>query len=337
MLRKASSYAGQERSGGLFSTGYIVRHEDGRRGFLKALDYTRALESPDPATALHQLTAAFNFEREVLEACNSRNCSKIVSAIASGRINPANSNIPVQYLIFELAEGDVRKQALRSLRHDLPWFLRAIHHTAVGLSQLHRQDIFHQDLKPSNVLVFSNHDAKVGDLGRARSKGHTSPHDRLHLAGDRGYAPPELLFGQPVSDQFRQSHACDAYHLGSMLYFFVTGASFTPILLGFLKEEHLPGRWGDSFENVLPYLMQSFSLCCQNFRLQLQNQLLPGLDNDWQERLATAMQQLCVPDPALRGHPLNKRMRSGSPYSLERYVSLFNMLAAKAEAVSKSA
>lgn len=50
-------------TGGHFSCAYGVSHPDGRTAFLKAMDYTSALASPDPATALNALTSAFLFER----------------------------------------------------------------------------------------------------------------------------------------------------------------------------------------------------------------------------------------------------------------------------------
>src|SRR5438552_3088488 len=40
---------GDDHSGGYFSQGYVVEQRgSGRRGFLKALDYTRAMQDPDP-------------------------------------------------------------------------------------------------------------------------------------------------------------------------------------------------------------------------------------------------------------------------------------------------
>ena len=54
-------------TGGHFSCAYSVTHPDGRTAFLKAMDYTSALASADPAAALNALTSAFLFERDVLQ------------------------------------------------------------------------------------------------------------------------------------------------------------------------------------------------------------------------------------------------------------------------------
>ena len=52
------------------------------------------------------------------------------------------------YIILELADGDVRHR-LRKVDRQTAWALRALHHTATGLMQLHSQRIAHQDLRPS--------------------------------------------------------------------------------------------------------------------------------------------------------------------------------------------
>ena len=46
--------------------------------------------------------------------------------------------------------------------------------------------------------------------------------------------------------------------------------------------------------------------------------------------LREAISQLCDPDPLLRGHPLNRR-GVANHIRLERFVSLFNLLARRAE------
>jgi eukaryotic-like serine/threonine-protein kinase len=68
-------------TGGNFSTGYIVQSTGGDRAFLKAIDFSRALRSPDPARALQALTAAFNFERDVLAKCKARQLDRVAVAL----------------------------------------------------------------------------------------------------------------------------------------------------------------------------------------------------------------------------------------------------------------
>lgn len=68
---------------------------------------------------------------------------------------PGQGFTKVFYLIFELADGDIRRHLAVQESLDLAFVLRTLHHVAVGLDQLHRADIAHQDLKPSNVLIYT--------------------------------------------------------------------------------------------------------------------------------------------------------------------------------------
>src|SRR5574341_2097711 len=179
------------QTGGNFSEGYVVSRNDGARAFLKALDYSRAMKAPDPARALQRLTEAYNFERDLLARC--KHMDRVVRALSDGSVS-VNGEV-VQYLILELAAHDIRKYLDLAERFDTAWLLRALHHIATGLGQLHGAGIAHQDLKPSNVLVFGDRISKVSDLGRASSKGIIAPHEEYQIAGDPQYAPPELHYG----------------------------------------------------------------------------------------------------------------------------------------------
>src|SRR5205823_2049082 len=67
----------------------------------------------------------------------------------------------------------------------------SLHHIATGLYQLHSAEVAHQDLKPSNILVFEGSTSKIADLGCASVKGVASPRDSAAFAGDRTYAPTD--------------------------------------------------------------------------------------------------------------------------------------------------
>ncbi len=185
---------GQGATGGNFSAGYIVESESGDKAFLKAIDFSAAFADDDPAVALQTLTEAFNFERDILALCKERRLDRVVIALAEGRVDVEEAPSPsvVQYLIFELADGDIRSQAIQSRRFELAWRSRSLHHISTGLLQLHGSRVAHQDLKPSNVLVFGSNSSKIADVGRASSETRESPFDELPVAGDLNYAPPEL-------------------------------------------------------------------------------------------------------------------------------------------------
>lgn len=312
-------------SGGNFSTSYIVKSDSGHTAFLKAMDYHKALMSPDPATALEAMTAAFNFERNLLERCKNRRLSRVVTVLDSGTLHPVNGDTKevVQYLIFELAEGDIRRFVVAIENFDTAWTLRTLHNVAAALQQLHSNDIVHQDLKPSNVLIFDQQKiSKVADLGRAFSRDLDAPHDHVSIAGDYTYAPPELLYGQLSNDWEVRRLGCDMYQFGSLIVFFITGCAITHLLLTRLDNRYHFERWGGTYSEILPYIQRQFVGLIRELRAETRT--------DYADEIAEIVQQLCDPNPADRGHP--KAKRTGlNQYSLERYISIFDRLAKRAE------
>ena len=310
-------------TGGNFSASYIVRGADGRRAFLKAMDYMRALGDEDPATALEIMTTAFNFERSLLEKCRSRKLSRIVRVLDDGTL-PAQDGDPssvVQYLIFELASGDIRSIVDIGQTFEFYWALRIMHQATAALQQLHSVRIAHQDLKPSNVLLFESDHYKLADLGRAFDVNQSSPHDELPCAGDRSYAPPELLYGHLHEDWTIRRLGCDMYLLGSLFVFLCTGVSLTHLLLKRLDVKHHPENWSGPYGEVLSYIESEFA--------QILRESRKAVPSDFSEEAASLVRQLCNPDPQRRGHPLNSL--SANRYSLERFVSIFDRLAKQAE------
>lgn len=310
-------------TGGYFSVCYIVEDNQGRKAFLKALDYSKALREMDPAIALMNITKIFNFEREVLSKCRSERLDKVVIAITDGtwRSGGLSDSGVVQYLIFELADGDLRKQAAIDKQFDLAFLLRSLHHIATGLQQIHSRGIAHQDIKPSNVLVFNGDTSKIADFGRAAYKGHEAPHDDNITPGDLNYAPIDQLFGFFDTDWNKRRFSCDTYLLGSMAVFFFLGVGMTTLIINELPQLYSPYNWSGTYEEVLPYIRSAFVSVLENYKQSLPEPL--------RKDLPVLVAQLCEPDPRLRGDP--KERNSANQFSLERYISRFDVLAKHAE------
>lgn len=316
-----------ESSGGTFSCGYIVERSDGQRGYLKALDFfSRLPESDDPARDLEPLILAFNFERDLLDRCKAKHLSRVITAFDDGAVTVQGMPPPstVQYIIFELAEGDIRTQMNQADELDIAWALRSLHQMAVGLQQLHSISVAHQDLKPSNVLLFAGRtSSKLADLGRAAAEGQKPPHYGYDVAGDYSYAPPELLYGTVLNTWEAKRMGCDAYLLGSMISSLFTTVAMTPLIMMGLDPRFHWTSWAGTYEDVLPYIRAAFcdalAYVAEEFPLEFKGEL------------TEIVAQLCEPDCSLRGHPQDRSVRSGNPFSLERYVSKLDLLATKAE------
>jgi serine/threonine protein kinase len=306
-------------SGGMFSVPYIVADKNGKEHFLKALDFSEAFNTPDPARALQNMTSAYNHERDVLEHCRDRRLSRVVLAVTHGYAQvPGFSVIEgrVAYLIFELAESDVRKQVDLKNRLDCLISLSILNDVTLGMMQLHKEAIAHQDLKPSNVLTYGDGGCRVGDFGRSSRRGYHVWMDNLGVAGDRTYAPPEQLYSNLHADFVIRRIGCDLYLLGNLAAFLFTGINVTAALFARLDASFHPGKWSGTYDQVLPHLQHAFS--------QVLADLDSVIDPLVRVEVSTVVRELCNPDLAKRGH--RKGIGSASQYSLERYKSYTDLL-----------
>jgi serine/threonine protein kinase len=192
-------------TGGNFSVNYWVEEAAGRRAFCKVLDFEKLVtinrqQNMDPITALAEAVRVYEFERDMARQCKS--LSKVITAIDDGAFEINGYAYPlVAYIIFESADGDIRRLLNHADAMDLAVRLRCVHNVSVGLQQLHSIGIAHQDVKPSNALVFTVQDGlrdtKLGDLGRASSQNRQVSHDAYAVAGDPRYPPCQAQVRHP--------------------------------------------------------------------------------------------------------------------------------------------
>jgi serine/threonine protein kinase len=315
---------GPNATGGFFSVGYEVQHAEWGTAFLKALDFSAALEDDDPVSMINALTQAYIFECDLVRECTAHSMSHVVSGLTTGYADaPIDSPISrVAYIIFERADHDARAHLELMTQLDLAWVLRSLHNVANGIRQLHARQIAHQDLKPSNVLVFGRATSKIGDLGRAAWSNHSAPHDGMIVAGSPMYAPPELLYGQLEPDLALRARATDMYHLGSLILFFFAGVGTTVAIANALDPSVLWNAWNDTYQTALPYVQDAFD--------DVVNELKPLLPPWLRDDLLSTFIELCDPDPRTRG---DRKAPQGTAarYSLQRYVTRFDRMTRQAE------
>ena len=122
-----------------------------------------------------------------------------------------------------------------------------------ALEYLHRNDIVHGDVKPSNVIMDHHHDAHLIDLGVS-----CRPGDPVEgFRGTLGYAAPELLSGDPPTT------STDLYGLGALLYSCLTGrtpfVAPDPAALTYLPLISLPAP-PSAFRPHLPAILNQLLL-----------------------------------------------------------------------------
>lgn len=318
-------------SGGNFSVSYHVERtlaNSTERAFLKAVNLSRAFRTPDFMIELQKLTTSHNFERELLEICASGKMSKIVKILDYGEVlfvddGTETEFYPVPYLIFESADGTVRDKLNEIKSYEPLWILKSLHSITVGLRQLHSAGIAHQDLKPSNILYFSKkNESKLADLGRSDIQGKSAPHSNWAIAGDPAYAPPELLYNNVSPDWTYRRISCDLYHLGSMIFFYFTHTHATDHIKINLPPQFHWNNWSGDYDLVLPYLIDALELALNDLKTELQ---FYYTEDSIVNRIIESTRQLCNPDMMKRGYPIN-RQTSANPFSLERYVTIFDRL-----------
>lgn len=311
------------QTGASFSIGYLAINDDREIAFLKALDFSRALEEDDIFKALDKAISEYRFEEELLILCAKKRMSKVVRTLDSGYIRVDESSLGrVPYLLFEPAEGDIRKAIVSYGEIDLSWALSLLHEVAVGLQQLHYAQIAHQDLKPSNVLTFqAGRGFKLSDLGCASRKDQACPRDQKRVAGGWSVTSPELQYGELSDDWLIRRIACDLYSLGSLAVFLFSGASMNAVVRQYIPDGKDYIVWRGTYREVLPFVKDAYDQAFHALRLSFQGKIA--------EDVFQIIRELCDPDPYVRGTPGAKA--AWERYSVEKYVSRLGNLRRKAE------
>jgi eukaryotic-like serine/threonine-protein kinase len=322
--------AAAHRSDNSFTVAYETTGPNGEEGWLKATDYSQAHTSEDFHRTIEEIAATYRHERDLVKLCETERMSRIVRAITSGETYLEGSELPVMYIIFERASGDVRHSLGSASASDPRWRMRILHHAAVGLHQLHRRRAFHRNFKPAHLLDFGDNRAKITGLSSAWHGGRAAPLRNEQMPGDAEYAAPECLYGFSLPDIEETLRARDMYLFGSLILFLYQQVTTTTALLHELDAPHHPGSTTESFNDVLPYLVDGFDQVVDS---------LAAADPSPPAELLACYRELCHPDPRQRGHPRAHAMRHGSSYSLERYIGRLSGLLAReiAEATRQAA
>jgi len=315
-------------TGGHFSVNYRVENGDGRQGFCKVLNYHWIMTSrgQDPVTAMAEATTMYEFERDLARTC--ARLSRVVTALDDGTIFLEGFDAPtVSYIIFEAAERDIRGLLDTSDFLDTAVRLRSLHNLATGVAQLHSRDIAHQDIKPSNLLVFppgldGSRLSKLGDLGRATSRERPMRHDDLDVAGDRNYGPPEGLYHALPAEYSLRRYGSDLYQLGSMVCFIFTGTTINAQVSSELDPQFHWTNWHGSFDEVLPYLQAAFSRALETIGESVPEPIRGDI--------VALIRELCEPDPYERGDH-HSRGQWRNPLALDRVITRLDLLSRTAE------
>ena len=124
------------------------------------------------------------------------------------------------YLVMEFVDGESLGQRLvRDGRLPEAEAVRLIGQVAQALQKAHRQGLIHRDVKPDNVMVTRDGEAKLADLGLVKE---LETDINLTRTG-RGLGTPHFMAPEQFKNAKNADARCDIYSLGATLYMLVTG------------------------------------------------------------------------------------------------------------------
>ncbi|MBX3423484.1 MAG: serine/threonine protein kinase [Pirellulaceae bacterium] len=188
--------------GGMGQVFKAVHHVMGRICAVKVLPQSRATSE-----------SRRNFVHEIRMQA-ALDCPYLVRAYDAGQ----DGN--VHYLVTEFVPGmDLRRLVKSHGPLAVSQAAKIIMHAALGLDYAHRTGLVHRDVKPGNILVTPDGDAKVSDVGLAGfAKDLVSDPRAGKIVGTADYLSPEQI-RTPLQVQ----SVSDIYSLGCTLYYAVSG------------------------------------------------------------------------------------------------------------------
>jgi serine/threonine protein kinase len=174
------------------------------------------------------------------------------------------------YLVMEFVDGESLGQKLeREGRMPERQAVRLIAQVAKALHRAHKERLIHRDVKPDNILITQDGQAKLTDLGLVKE---VEADLNLTRTG-RGLGTPHFMAPEQFKNAKNVDARCDIYSLGATLYMMVTGE----------MPFHASGPLDAYMKKV-------------RNQLKAPRELVPGLS----ERTDWAIRRAMSPDPQLR-------------------------------------
>lgn len=199
-----------EIGGGVFGTVYKASiGAEGRIVAVKKLYKSNILQYPE------------DFDREVRALGKVRHLN--VASLRGYYWTPQLQLLVSDYAYNESLQFRLHERPLNMAPLSWATRFRVLLGTAKGLAHLHHSctpPIIHYNLKPSNILLDENYNAKVADFGLAKLLTKIDNHSMSgnRFQGAPGYAAPEL-----ACQSLRVNEKCDVYSFGVMALEIVTG------------------------------------------------------------------------------------------------------------------
>ena len=125
------------------------------------------------------------------------------------------------YIVTEFIKGTTLKQwMVDNPEPDIETVRNIVEQVANGLRAFHRQEMFHQDLRPDNIMIDETGTVKIIDFGSVRVAGlmeTASPLEQQEVLGTALYTAPECFLGEVSTER------SDMFSLGVICYQMLSG------------------------------------------------------------------------------------------------------------------
>lgn len=134
------------------------------------------------------------------------------------RMFDLNKDGETHYITMEFVPGeDLKSTVCRLGPLSMGKALNIARQICEGLAEAHRLGVIHRDLKPQNIMIDKEGNARIMDFGIARSLEVKGITEEGHVVGTMEYMSPEQVEGKKVDER------SDIYSLGVIFYEMFTG------------------------------------------------------------------------------------------------------------------
>ena len=172
------------------------------------------------------------------KAAAKLNHANIVGAVDVGEANGFH------YFVMEYVEGQTVYDKLeKGERYTEKEALKLIIQTCEALAHAHKAGFIHRDVKPKNIMITRDGNAKLADMGLARE---TADVEAAQAEAGKAYGTPYYIAPEQIRGELDVDARADLYSLGATFYHMVTGRvpfdAPTPsaVMHKHLKEELIP-------------------------------------------------------------------------------------------------
>jgi len=204
-------------TGSTFAGRYQIIEELGKGGMGKV--YKAHDTEIKEKVALKLIKPEISVDKKTIERFqNELKFARKISHRNVCRMYDLNKEEGSYYITMEYVSGeDLKSTIIRIGQLPIAKTISIAKQACEGLEEAHRLDVVHRDLKPQNIMIDKEGNARIMDFGIARSVTGKGITGAGVMIGTPEYMSPEQVEGKEVDQR------SDIYSLGVILYEMVTG------------------------------------------------------------------------------------------------------------------